>query len=77
MTRYRLTLDATQDEHCVYDRDADGDDVVALPCPWHADALRSCLCDLTYGTFWCMECDRTGTCCALWIWPPAAPGQQG
>jgi hypothetical protein len=77
MTRYWLMPDATDDERCVEDRDADGHDVVALPCPWHADALRSCICDLTYGTFWCVTCDRTGTCLAQPLWPAAEPGQTG
>jgi hypothetical protein len=77
MTRYWLTPDATQDERVIYGPDADGHDVVALPCPWHADDLLSCICDLTYGTFWCVECDRTGTCCALPMWPTAEPGEQG
>jgi hypothetical protein len=72
MTKYWLTPYETQDERVIYGLDAHEDDVMALPCPWHADDLLSCICDLTYGTFWCVECDRTGICYALPMWPPAA-----
>jgi hypothetical protein len=68
MTRYTLTETVTQDTHVIMGRDADGAEAVALACPWHADPLLSCICDLTYGSFWCVTCDREGTCLDHWLW---------
>jgi hypothetical protein len=69
MTRYWLTETATQEERMLVGPDANGDDVVALACPWHADPTLSCICDLTYGQFWCVTCDREGTCMFVTPWP--------
>lgn len=68
MTPYWLTEDATQAPHRLVGRDPDGADVVALPCPWHVDQVPSCICALTYGRFWCVACDREGTCVFAYDW---------
>ena len=71
MTRYWLTEMRTQDMRGIVGRDAHGDDVVALPCPWHADPSPSCICDLTYGSFWCVDCGRGGMCVFAVLWDTA------
>jgi hypothetical protein len=68
MTHYTLSNAATQETYEVRGRDPAGDDVVALPCPWHSDTALSCICDLTYGRFWCAACERQGPCLVQTPW---------